>query len=249
VAENFPCRGAAFYDDQTVHANYLAVRAQPDEPNALLEDPAVRDFVGDPAGLSVLELGCGDGRYARELLAAGVRAYSGIDGSARMVAAARAAVGADERASVVHADLDHWEPDVAEVDVVVARMVLHDVDDLERLLRQSRACLATGGTFTFSVEHPVITSNYAQPDGAPRARTWQVSGYFDEGRRTCRWLGAEVVKHHRTVERYLSLLSGAGFALSGFSEGRPQQGHFDSQERYQAMRDVPFYLIIRGIAR
>lgn len=230
VAEDLPCRGAAFYDDQTVHANYLAVRAQPDEPNARLEDPAVRDFVGDPAGLSVLQLGCGDGRYARELLAAGVRAYSGIDGSARMVAAARAAVVADERASVVHADLDRWEPDVAEV-------------------RQSRACLATGGTFTFSVEHPVITSNYAQPDGAPRARTWQVSGYFDEGRRTCRWLGAEVVEHHRTVERYLSLLSGAGFALSGFSEGRPQQGHFDSQERYQAMRDVPFYLIIRGIAR
>ncbi|MFE9748653.1 class I SAM-dependent methyltransferase [Saccharothrix saharensis] len=228
VAGQFPYRGTAFYDDH-----------------------AVRDYVVDPAGLSALELACGDGRYAREPLPAGARACSGIDGSARTVAAARAAVGADNRAAVRHADLEDREPDPdgAEVDVGVARMVLHYVNDLERVVRQVRVCLAIGGTFTFSVEHPVITSDYAQVDGAPGAATQQVSGHFDERPRNCRWFGAEVAKHHRTVERYLSVLSAAGCTPFGFSEGRPRQDDFDSQERYRAMRDVPFHLIARGTAR
>lgn len=63
----------------------------------------------DVAGARVVELGCGTGRHAAPLLAAGATAYLGVDGSAGMLAQAHARV-ADPRATWLTADLAALPP-------------------------------------------------------------------------------------------------------------------------------------------
>jgi len=58
-----------------------------------LEEPVVREALGDVAGLAVLDLGCGTGRHAVWLANAGA-AVTGIDFSEGMMEKARAKPGA-----------------------------------------------------------------------------------------------------------------------------------------------------------
>jgi SAM-dependent methyltransferase len=243
-----PLAGPDFYDDRSTFNEYMQVRDVPDDANMRLEQPSVQEFVGKPEGLAVLDLGCGDGRYAVELLEAGARAYLGVDGSSLMLDAARQRLAGQARAELVRANLEDWVPDGLEFDLVVARMSFHYVEDLLGLLRRVRSCLRPGGRLVASVEHPVITSNYDQADPAPGASSWAVSGYFREGARRCSWLGSEVVKQHRTTASYVSLLGRAGFTLEGLSEGAPRQDDFEFPQNFERAVDVPFYLIFCGKA-
>ncbi|MFF2198146.1 methyltransferase domain-containing protein, partial [Streptomyces sp. NPDC058157] len=80
--------GPDFYDDERVFPRYQEARSATDEGNATLEDPYVTAYAGDLRGRSVLDLGCGDGRFGASALAAGARRYLGVDGSTRMLALA-----------------------------------------------------------------------------------------------------------------------------------------------------------------
>ena len=84
-----PLSGPAFYDDESVFATYMRRREDPDNPNNTLGKPVLLALLGDLAGLDILDLGCGDAAFGREALAQGARGYTGIDGSANMVTAAR----------------------------------------------------------------------------------------------------------------------------------------------------------------
>jgi hypothetical protein len=90
--------------------------------------------------------------------------------------------------------------------VVVSRLVLHYILQLDRLLKGIYQSLSMGGRLVFSVEHPVITScNQSYPPGSTR-QDWIVDDYFDIGPRTPVWLGQKVMKVHRTVEDYFLAL-------------------------------------------
>ena len=57
-----------------------------------LEDPAVREAAGDVSGLAVLDLGCGTGRHALWMAAAGA-IVTAVDFSAGMLTQAQAKAG------------------------------------------------------------------------------------------------------------------------------------------------------------
>ena len=82
--------GPEFYDDEEVFATYAARRARIDGPNEILEKPIFDELIGDLAGLRILDLGCGDAAFGIEALQQGCESYLGIDGSHKMVAAAKA---------------------------------------------------------------------------------------------------------------------------------------------------------------
>ena len=90
--------------------------------------------------------------------------------------------------------------------------------------------MSPGGDFVFSVEHPIFTAAgpqewYYGPDGTPLH--FPVDRYFEEGRRTARFLGEDVTKYHRTLTTYLDgLLTGVissrgwwGFQSAGADAG------------------------------
>lgn len=211
-------------------------------PNEVMERPAVWHELGDVTGLQVLDLGCGDAAFGRELLDAGCASYLGVDGSAAMVqlgeSTLRGTVG-----RVRYADLQTLTIESGSVDLVVSRLVLHYLDDLTGLLATCHRAVVPGGRLILTVVHPVITSHDTNESG-PRT-SWLVDNYFAAGRRERDWFGSTVTWFHRTVEQYAQAVLQAGFRLSSLRECEPVHDLFDGNiDELDRRRRVPLFLLI-----
>jgi SAM-dependent methyltransferase len=237
--------GPAFYDDQAVFARYMAARQRRDNPNDTLERPVMLELTGDLAGLRVLDLGCGDATFGREMLARGGQAYVGVEGSRNMAAAGRATL-AGTAGEIIDCPLEQWQAPAEAFDLAVARLSLHYLADLAPVLAQVHRALVAGGRFVLSVEHPVITScDRGWPAGTAR-QDWVVDDYFVTGARETTWMGGAVRKYHRTVEDYFGALQQAGFLVEQLRESRPQREQFADEQNYQRRMRIPLFLFLAG---
>jgi SAM-dependent methyltransferase len=240
-------QGGAFYDDAEARDAYLAHRNDPLSPNLTMEEPAFLSELGRLRGERLLDLGCGDGAFASVALDAGAGEYLGVDGSGGMVAAALERPLPD-RATVIKNQIERAAFPKGSFDLVTSRMALHYIADLEAVAASVHSWLRTNGRLIFSVVHPVITSFDASGEG-PRQR-WIVDDYFVPGPRRRTWFGQDVVWHHRTVEQYVAVLTGAGFDLTALRECAPAPELFDGHEAELARRRrVPVVLLLAARRR
>lgn len=239
--------GPAFYDDEAIFEEYHARRQHGMNANRLLEEPVMKEMIGAVDGLRIADLGCGDGGFGVELLAAGAAKYAGVDGSERMVAKARESL-AGTIGTATLGMLEEWEAEAESYELVVSRLVLHYLaeDDLLALLRRVHAGVTPGGRFVVSVEHPVLTSCNASLEQSGRRGSWIVDDYFVTGVREVRWMGGTVRKHHRTVADYFRLMQEAGFAVEMLRESRPERERFETEEEYQRRMRIPLFLFLAG---
>ncbi|HVJ79773.1 MAG TPA: methyltransferase domain-containing protein [Planctomycetia bacterium] len=124
-------------------------------PLPALEEPRLRAILGDVAGLDALDLGCGTGRHALWLAAAGARVVA-ADFSPGMLAEARQKPGAERIRFVVH-DLHRPLPFACEAfDVVVSGLVLEHLQELEPFFAEAHRMLRPGGRAAISAMHPAM---------------------------------------------------------------------------------------------
>jgi SAM-dependent methyltransferase len=235
--------GGAFYDDAAVFETYRAHRLSSSSPNELVEEPAFVEMFGRVEGMRVLDLGCGDAAFGRRLLDAGCRSFTGVDASSNMVRAADRNLHGTAGV-VLQANIETIDLEPRSFDLVLSRLALHYVDDLAGVLRRVQQTLAHGGRLVFSVEHPVITSCDRGWDRSGPRGSWLVDDYFQTGRRETSWLGSRVVKYHRTVEDYVSLVQQAGFRLDTLREARPRAELFASPAEYYRRSRIPLFLLL-----
>jgi SAM-dependent methyltransferase len=237
-------RGPAFYDDDLVFATYTARRHRPDNPNDTLELPVVLELVGEIAGRRILDLGCGDAAFGRYALDRGCREYVGVDGSCNMVAAARQTLEGTP-GEVAHSTIEAWTYPEAAFDLVVSRLALHYIADVEAIFAQIYRTLIPGGRLVFSVEHPVITCcDRGWQTGQRQA--WLVDNYFEIGPRETTWLGGRMLKYHRTVEAYFAALQRAGFVVESLRESHPRRAPFVDEEEHKRRKRIPLFLFLAG---
>jgi SAM-dependent methyltransferase len=145
---------------------------------------------------------------------------------------------------VTAATIEGWAYPATTADLVISRLALHYVENVDLTFRQTFKTLAPGGRLVFSVEHPVISScNRALGDDG-RRREWIVDDYHVSGRRVIRWLGKEVVKYHHTVEEFFGGLQRAGFTVEALREARPRREAFLREETYQRRLRIPLFLLL-----
>lgn len=233
-------RGSDFYDNPDQFERYMERRKAEENANDTLEKPVFQELLGNVKGLRILDIGCGDATLGRECLENGCATYTGLEGSINMVHAARKMLeGGDGQ--VVHAQMEEWDYPQAEYDLVLSRLVIHYVQDLNSLLQHIYQTLKPKGRLLFSIEHPVITSTL-QPSGT---RThWVVDNYFTEGYREQQWMGGTVYKYHRTVETYFLALQQAGFVVEQLRESKPVRDHFRTDETYERRLRIPLFLFL-----
>lgn len=173
-------------------------------PLPALEEPRMWEAAGDVRGLKVLDLGCGTGRHAIPLAAAGAR-VTAVDFSDGMLAEARRkAQGAGVR-FVAH-DLHEPLPfAVGEFDVVFSGLVLEHLRDLDGFFGEAHRVLRPGGRAVVSAAHPAMFRR-----GSCARFTDPVSG--------------EVVQPGslpHQIDDFARAALGAGFRLEGMGEYAP----------------------------
>ena len=234
--------GPEFYDDEAVFAMYMSGReTRVDGPNDTLEKPVFDELVGNLANLHILDLGCGDAAFGLETLQQGCQSYLGIDGSHRMIEAAKKKL-AGTPGRVVCESMETWNYSSHQFDLITSRLALHYIQEIEAVFTEVYQALIEGGRFIFSIEHPLITScdRGWQNDG-PR-QDWIVDDYFETGPRVTTWMGGKVIKYHRTIEDYFAALQAAGFVVDTLRESRPQRVRFRDQATYERRKRIPLML-------
>lgn len=237
--------GPFFYDHPDVFAQYLSRRHSETSANETLEKPILLELLPPLAGLRILDLGCGEANLAKELLAAGAASYLGLDGSANMVALAQKHL-AQTPAQVEQAFIENWEYPEQAFDLVISRLAFHYLEDLQAIFAKIYQSLTPEGLFIFSVEHPVITSHQLSMKEGGARQDWLVDRYFQTGRREFQWLGAPVLKFHRTVEDYFQALQQAGFTVLGLRESRPRPEQFNNHKLLERRMRVPLFLLFKA---
>lgn len=103
------------------------------------------------AGLRVLDLACGDGRWAGEAQASGAASILGLDFSAGMLMAARRRL---PELALAAGDMRHLPLGDGKVDVVTLALALGHVEDPRPVFREIARCLAAGGQLALVDLHP-----------------------------------------------------------------------------------------------
>jgi SAM-dependent methyltransferase len=159
-----------------------------------------------PPGRATLELGCGEGRFGRELVALGHR-VTGVELSPTLAALAR------ESFQVVEADAAALPFDDASFDLVVAFMSLMDMDDMAGAVREGARVLEPGRRFAASIRHPILSAG----DGEP----FTIAGSYLEPHRYCEKMvtsDAEFESWHRPLEAYTRAFEDAGLLIETLRE-------------------------------
>ena len=102
-------------------------------------------------GAATLEVGCGEGRVTRDLIARGHH-VTALDASPTLV---RAAAEADPRGEYVQAFAEDLPFDAGAFDLVVAYNSLMDVEDMPAAVREAARVLTPGGRLCACVTHPM----------------------------------------------------------------------------------------------
>jgi ubiquinone/menaquinone biosynthesis C-methylase UbiE len=115
--------------------------------------PRFLELVPEPGVLTV-DVGCGEGRVGRILMARGHRVVA-LDSAATL--ARLAATHADPQTAVV-ADAAALPLRDAVADLAVAFMSLQDVDDLDLSIHEAGRVLRRGGRLCMAILHPLSTA-------------------------------------------------------------------------------------------
>ena len=238
-------RGASVYDEEEFYKDYTKRRNRPESPNNIIEKPILLELIGNVTAKRILDLGCGDAEIGVELLQQGGASYVGVEGSENMtLAAAKNLEGTTGQ--VIHSSMEEWQPQPEQYDFVISRFALHYLEDLMNVFQKIHSSLVPGGSFIFSVQHPILTSSTKSAEASGKRTDWIVDDYFNQGERSEPWIGKKVIKYHRTVEEYFRLLLAAGFVVDDLREGTPRVDNFSSREEYERRMRIPLVLMLSG---
>lgn len=203
------------------------------------------ELVPPPSGRT-LDLGCGEGRLARDLTALG-HDVVGVDGSPTLLAAAR---DASPKLELHLADAASLPLPDASFGLVVAFMSLQDVDGLEPAVREAARVLTPGGRLCIAIVHP-LNSAGAFADDAVGTSPFVIEGsyldqfpYAEEVARDGYAMRFESL--HRPVQTYVEALAAAGLLIERLREPSLPE-HASVSERSERWRRIPLFLHLQAV--
>lgn len=234
-------RGASVYDQADFFTNYMKRRNREDSPNNAIEGPIMNELIGDIQNKTILDLGCGDASFGKDLLHLGARHYTGVEGSGQMIEAARSNL-LELDATIHNETMESFQYPRDSYDLVTSRFAIHYVSDINTLFQNVYQTLKEEGRFVFSIQHPLTTSSFTSKQAGDKRGNWIVDDYFRDGERKEPWINQVVVKYHRTIEQYFTALRQAGFTVQDLREGKPKREHFASEEEFVRRQRIPVVL-------
>lgn len=216
---------AAFWDARFGEGNSF---------HKVLVEPSVDRLLAVRPGEQILEIGCGNGAYARHLAAAGAHVMAtDLSESFLQLARERTIENADR---IDYRPLDATDPaalaelESGRFDAAVATMVLMDMPEIEPLLSALGRLLKPSGRFVFSVMHPcfnttgsamVVEEDWGQ-DGTEALRyAIKVTRYLRLQPTKGTGIAGQPEPHfyfHRPLHTLLGIAFKSGFVVDGLEE-------------------------------
>jgi SAM-dependent methyltransferase len=202
------------------------------------------ELVPAPEGRT-LDIGCGEGRLARDLAALG-HGVTAVDASPTMLAAAREAAPEMELHLADAAKLPFADSSFG---LAIAFMSFQDVDDLHGAIRETARVLAPGARLCLAIVHPLNSAGSFESRSA--ASPFVIAGsYLDEfgidlpAERN--GLTMHFLSKHRPLESYADALAENGFLVERIREVRLPESAF-SDEHSRRWQRIPLFLHVRAL--
>ncbi len=237
------------YDNEQFFAEYSRFPRSVEGLTAAGEWHELKKMLPDFTGRKVLDIGCGFGWHCIYAAEQGADYVLGTDISEKMLAGAREKTTSPnvEYRQLAMEDLNF---SANSFDVVISSLAFHYTPDFKAICDRIAACLTPGGTFVFSVEHPVFTAYGSQDwyyDSEGKADHWPVDRYFEEGGRDAVFLGEHITKYHKTMTTYLNTLLQTGFAITGIVEPQPAEHLLDTVPGMKEELRRPMMLLVSAV--
>lgn len=237
------------YDDAAFFEGYGKLPRSRDGLAMASEWPSLQAMLPDPKGLRVLDLGCGLGYHCRWAAERGAASVTGLDISERMLTSARETC-AGLPVEFRRADLETEDFGTDEYDLVFSSLAVHYLADFDSFCARVRRALKAGGTFGFSMEHPVFAAR-ATPDFMTDAEGRMVGAvyqYLNEGKRLTNWIANGVVKYHRLISTTVNALQHAGLRLDQMDEWAATDEDIAAHPEWGKERYEPMFLLFSNTA-
>lgn len=211
--------------------------------------PRMLAMAGDVGHRRVLDLGCGEGGYARELARRGASVLA-VDGSERLIAVARErTTGGDVTYLCANANALAGVESMS-IDLVVAAMSLMDVEDYRGAIAEAYRVLRSDGELLMSIIHPCFSAPVSHwiRDDQRNLQVFAVDRYLERTswpEKITDRFRASVVRRHRPLEDYMRAPIEAGFVLREFSEPAPNAEEMRASRRFEKLKRIPYFLFMR----
>jgi len=208
----------------------------------------------------IMDIACGEGNFTRKLAELGHQVI-GTDISNMIEYAMeyekQEPLGIEYHKIGVHDLQTEFEPD--QFDQITCNMALMDIDHLSLILDNIAFLLQPGGTFIFSITHPIFSWPVSKSIRLPRDsehnedKGWLVDNYLDE---------QPIKIHHddfpqpmlyypRKISTYLNELQNHGFDLQAMAEPEPDEQMLKAYPRdmYQDYDRNPLFMVFQAKLR
>ena len=239
-------------DSSTISWNNLGDEwielAQTGESRVKFIMPYMLELIGGVNGLRILDLGCGEGGYSRELAVRGAE-VTAVDCNEKAIAYASEKAKSDGL-RITHllrnsAELDGL--DDGYFDAVLCSMMLMDCEDFTGTVGEAARVLKKGGRLYASVLHPCFDGNHVRGigrQGMGLDREVVVKNYFEPSEwEAPLYKGSiPVLWRHRTLGEYVKAFVGCGLTITDLRE----PGATDEQAKISVqmawLQKIPLYL-------
>jgi len=216
---------------------WLGILERGDPNRKLLLDRAMLAEVGDVAGLRVLDLGCGDGRFSRMLAERGAVCI-GLDVIDAFVTAATSKAGESER--YVRGSGEMLPFVDGSFDLVIAYLSLIDIPDFRSAIRESARVLRPGGRLVVCGISNLHSAAHGWTRDADRRRLHvAVDRYLEERPVVLEWSGMRILNWHRPLSAYIKAYLDAGLSLRRFLEPMPADDSLRDDPEFEDWYRVP----------
>ena len=197
---------------------------QSDTYHAKVILPNLERIVAPAKGLSILEIGCGEGFFARAFGEAGATVIASDIGK-ELIAVAKEKGGGPTYHVSPGEDLTWVKPHSQ--DVVIAVLTLQNMEKIEPVMKQVAWTLKKGGRFIFVLNHPAFRIPKATAWGFDEETSTQyrrIDAYLSARREKMdmhpgkKGAGSYTYSFHRSLQDYMKGLRAAGLAVTRLEE-------------------------------
>ena len=205
-------------------------------------------------GQKILDLGCGQGFFARAFAALGAK-VTGVDIAAPLISKAKEHSGGIE---YLAASADKIPMISAKaMDTVVVVLAIQNMENIAGVLAECARILKPGGQLMFVLNHPTFRVPQASAwewDAKKNVQYRRIDKYLSEAKVKIDMhpgdqTGEHTVSFHRPLQVYIKHLHKAGFAVTKMEEWishrqGPKGKTFDALE--QSRKEIPLFLFLEA---